>query len=565
MSPTDPFSESIMTGVIPDTDEVPPNPVESTDSDKTVAYPSGFVEARVRATQHIYHSIASLDTSQVDCRVLILPRQPYNFDIPGAEWATLHPIGAHTEPILDIRCLAVREAAEYTSWLIPGPLQCELYFGPYEDSVGVVNKSNLPLHITPLPSALSSDVQRNNGITIHAYSTGTLGTGAWVFGDESLSWAFQAQIFPRRHVLEVIGLSARPTATRKRDATEQELFVRPHVEHFAVAKSIECLSGMNNGEVAYFHALGGADEKTKGPDLTFSRIRQVGETKSAVVFQAQHSDFAKQVIVIKAFKKNSGYDIITRGQNWEREIKAHSGLQSDHIAKLLGGDGRIHALYIEKIDGKDLCCWCNFRADRKFRGTIANAQCILHDMARALKYLRGQNILHNDIKPSNIIFNGTKAVLIDFGHATRDESGICTGGTPWYVPPEYLHSKERKAPSDVWALGIVMLYVLRRISLPDAGLDVPCWQLGELWSVGSTANAQMEKWLKIVADEANKMAVRGGGLESVVSRMVSSLPRERITASELVSAVEALVLHRTEQTGPETSKAKRARGKLSYT
>ncbi|KAI0190139.1 kinase-like domain-containing protein [Xylaria flabelliformis] len=535
MSPTDPFSESIKTGVIPDTDEVPPNPVESTDSDKTVAYPSGFVEARIRATQHNYHSITSLDTSQVDYRVLILPEEPQHFDIPGAEWATLHPIGTHTEPIPDIRCLAVRETAEYTSWLIPRPLQCELYFGPYEDSVGVVNKSTLSLHITPLLSAQSSNVQRNNGITIHADSVGTLGTGVWVFGNESVSFAFQAQVFPRRHVLEVIGLSEQPTTTRKRDATEQELFVRPHVERFAVAKSIECLSRMNDGEVAYLHALDGADEEIKGPDFTFSRIRRVGETRSAIVFQAQHSDYAKQVIVMKAFKKDSGYDIVTRGQSWEREIKAHSGLQSDHIAKLLGGDGRIHALYIEKIDGKDLCDrnWCDYQNGKRFRGTLANAQCILYDMARALKYLRGEKILHNDIKPSNIIFDGMKAVLIDFGHATRDESRACTGGTPWYVPPEYLQFQERKAPSDVWALGIVMLFVLRQIVLPDAGLDVPCWQLKELWLVQSTANAQMKKWLKIVAGKAEKMAVGGGGLESVVSRMVSSRPSERITASEL--------------------------------
>ncbi|KAI1739808.1 kinase-like domain-containing protein [Xylaria scruposa] len=551
---TYPFSESIKTGVVleaPDTDEIPPDPVESSaNSDKMVSYPNGFVEARIRATQHQSqhnYSITSLDTSQVDCRVLILPEKPDQFNISGSEKVTLRPVDARAGPggVRDVRCLAVRETVEHT-----------------KDSVGVVNKSDFPLHITPLPSAIFSTGQRNNGITIATYSTGTLGTGTWVFGNEDHSFAFQAQVFPRRHVLQVIGLSTQPRATRKRDASEQELFVQPHVEHFAVAKSVECLSRMSDGEVAYLPAPNTTGEEIKGSSFMFSRIRKVGETRSAVVFQAQHSDYAKQIIVMKAFKKDSGYDVVTRGRIWEREIKAHSGLHSDHIAKLLGGDGRIHTLYIERIDGKDLCdrSWCDYNAGKRFRGTLANAQCILYDMARALKYLRGQNILHNDIKPSNIIFNSTKAVLIDFGHATRDESSTCTGGTPWYVPPEYLRFQERKAPSDVWALGIVMLFVLRQVSLPDAGVDVPVWQLKELWSAESTANAQMEKWLEIVAGQAKKMAVRGGGLESVVSRMVLCRPRERITASELVSAVEALVLHRTEQHEPETGKAKRARG-----
>ncbi|TRX91203.1 hypothetical protein FHL15_007991 [Xylaria flabelliformis] len=221
------------------------------------------------------------------------------------------------------------------------------------------------------------------------------------------------------------------------------------------------------GEPDYFHIPGAkwailrpistpAGLNNNIPDMRCAAIRET---------VAQHSDYAKQVIVVKAFKKDSGYDVVTRGQSWDHEREAHSGLQS-------------------KIDGKDLCdqSWCDYSAGKTFRGTLDNAQRVLYNMARALQYLRGQKILDNDIKSRNIMFNGTKAVLIDVEHATRDGSGACTGGTPWYVPPEYLNLKERKAPSDVGVLGIVMLFALPWINLPDAGIDVPCWQIKELWS-----------------------------------------------------------------------------------
>ncbi|KAI1754140.1 hypothetical protein F4782DRAFT_528582 [Xylaria castorea] len=112
-------------------------------------------------------------------------------------------------------------------------------------------------------------------------------------------------------------------------------------------------------------------------------------------------------------------------------------------------------------------------------------------MAQASQYLRKKNILRNDIKPPN------------------------------YLPPEYLKVQERKVPSDIWALGI------------NFGL------------VQSTANAHMRKRIKIVEGEVKKMAIEDGKLDRVVSRMLPMLPRQRITAGELVSAVEALVLRGT--------------------
>jgi serine/threonine protein kinase len=184
----------------------------------------------------------------------------------------------------------------------------------------------------------------------------------------------------------------------------------------------------------------------------------------------------------------------------------------------------VHALFLEHIDARDLChaSWCDLITDKKFRGSEADALRILHDMARALQYLCRKSILHNDIKPANILYSGKKAIIIDFGLGTFDGSGASSGGTPWYVGPEYLDERERKAPCDVWALGIVALYIRHRIRLPDTGVDVQSWVIREVGS-RSPANERMKKWLELVKREARTMD-HADEFGRLIARMLDERP-----------------------------------------
>jgi serine/threonine protein kinase len=269
---------------------------------------------------------------------------------------------------------------------------------------------------------------------------------------------------------------------------------------------------MGVGERAYFSA--GNSDDGAGSKYTIFRMRKMGDTSSAAVFQARHSQYPEQVIVVKVFKRRPERDLITQGRSWRNEYKIHFGLQSvsrtvtgtilvccsvaaaneneDNIVKLLGGDARISALFLESIDARDLThrSWCGYSDGRIFKGTTADAKCVLHDMARALQYLRVKKIKHNDIKPANILYSGEKAVLIDFGLGTFDGAPTSRGGTPWYVAPEYRYTGNRGGPSDMWALGIVMLYLLKRLALPDAGVEVPSWPIKDIVIVQSPSLAQ---------------------------------------------------------------------------
>ncbi|KAL2282152.1 hypothetical protein FJTKL_11192 [Diaporthe vaccinii] len=167
-------------------------------------------------------------------------------------------------------------------------------------------------------------------------------------------------------------------------------------------------------------------------------------------------------------------------KGWERELKAHKDLDHPCIAKLISFDSRLLALIIEHQDLQDLSApyWCSRDGPdaRKFRGAIDDACRIAADVSSALAYLDGRGIVHNDIRPANIIYGGASAesgaragaLLIDFGlsRVMKDQNEDLGGGSPWYLAPEFMNGR-RDPPADVYSLGVVMLYLLRAICLPE--------------------------------------------------------------------------------------------------
>ena len=90
-------------------------------------------------------------------------------------------------------------------------------------------------------------------------------------------------------------------------------------------------------------------------------------------------------------------------------------------------------------------------------------------MANALAHAHGNNIIHRDIKLSNILFTGEpknpRFVLVDFG-ISRMAEGIQTikrlGGTYYYMAPEQLRGRPCEQ-SDLWSLGVCAYTLLTGI------------------------------------------------------------------------------------------------------
>ena len=77
-------------------------------------------------------------------------------------------------------------------------------------------------------------------------------------------------------------------------------------------------------------------------------------------------------------------------------------------------------------------------------------------LTAALAYLHDQNILHLDLKPSNIIAEAGRAKLIDFNLAHCPALGPADWGTPGYFAPEQELGGMFSTATDVWGLGVVL-------------------------------------------------------------------------------------------------------------
>ena len=91
---------------------------------------------------------------------------------------------------------------------------------------------------------------------------------------------------------------------------------------------------------------------------------------------------------------------------------------------------------------------------------------IIYQITFALYVLHNNNIIHNDIKPSNILIDENAVITVcDFGSAvykTEDSYSY----TRYYAPPEFLNDNNinRDEASDMWALGIIIIELHLKIN-----------------------------------------------------------------------------------------------------
>ena len=76
----------------------------------------------------------------------------------------------------------------------------------------------------------------------------------------------------------------------------------------------------------------------------------------------------------------------------------------------------------------------------------------------ALEYIHSKGVIHRDIKPENLVLDDKGYVrLTDFGIAKKnmEDNSSETSGTPGYMSPEVINSKNHSFPADYFALGVI--------------------------------------------------------------------------------------------------------------
>ncbi|XP_068426616.1 uncharacterized protein zmp:0000000881 [Clinocottus analis] len=158
----------------------------------------------------------------------------------------------------------------------------------------------------------------------------------------------------------------------------------------------------------------------------------------------------------------------------ERECAVYNKVNHANIVKLLGNinlkDGK-WIIPLEFIFGEDLETTIFKASKSKIQLSPSVKGTIIIGMCEGLLHLHSKDIVHQDLKPENIMVehDTNRAVIIDLGLAKFFRCGLNSAidmGNEAYSAPEVLQrGSQRDQRSDVWALGKIIAELCARIRL----------------------------------------------------------------------------------------------------
>jgi eukaryotic-like serine/threonine-protein kinase len=206
------------------------------------------------------------------------------------------------------------------------------------------------------------------------------------------------------------------------------------------------------------------------PNLTqalgerYRLLREIGRGGMATVYLAEDR-LGGDPVAVKVLRPELAMSL--GSTRFHREIEIATRLRHPNILPLLGS-GEVGAfLYYSMpyVAGDSL----QALLERQGRLPLARVLAIAGDIAGALDYAHAHNVVHRDIKPPNVLLEGDRAMVCDFGvaraiiRASTDQSsssGLVFGTVAYMSPEQATGRGEIDARSDIYAMGCVVYEML---------------------------------------------------------------------------------------------------------
>ncbi len=277
---------------------------------------------------------------------------------------------------------------------------------------------------------------------------------------------------------------------------------------------------------------------------------EIGRGGMGVVYRARDERLQRRV-AIKVLPPELAFQSDIR-QRFTREAQTAAKLSHPHIVPIHSvGEGQGLVYFVMGyVDGESVAA----RIKRRGPLPVEEVRRIMKETADALSAAHGLGVVHRDIKPDNILLEGTRGrvMVTDFGIAkalSQTSGATLTGagvaiGTPSFMSPEQAAGeKEIDGRTDLYSLGIVAFQMLT----------------GELpFYAPTVAGILMKQITEPAADVRTRRPDAPEDLALAVSRCLEKDPQNRWpTADSLRRALEnrSVTGYRPTGTGWKTSRA----------
>ncbi|KAM6976485.1 mitogen-activated protein kinase kinase kinase 8 [Aplochiton taeniatus] len=160
-------------------------------------------------------------------------------------------------------------------------------------------------------------------------------------------------------------------------------------------------------------------------------------------------------------KKRMACKLIPMANFKAADVEIQARFRHENIAELYGAllwDQNVH-LFMEAGEGGSVLEKLDSCGPmREFEIIWVTKQVL-----RGLEYLHSHNVIHHDIKPSNIVLMSDKAALVDFGLTVQMTEEIYTPGdlrgTEMYMSPEVVLCRGHNTKTDIYSLGTTIIHM----------------------------------------------------------------------------------------------------------